>query len=207
MSVDWRFLCRSIPNCNLVPRRRNNHARTAGPALDHGIHVHFAAAGERARAGAGWHRASAVNCTDNQVGLRPRSPEPQPCGRSVHRLLSVRLRRLDQEQPDSGRSSRGGARFDELQERNNEILRKVLEEAAAAKNPATQKIGDYYASCMDEAAIERKGVTPLDADLQKIAALKSVERSARAPGRACTRSASTRSSPSAPKPISRTRRS
>ena len=34
-------------------------------------------------------------------------------------------------------------RFDELQERNNEILRKVLESAAATREPATQKIGDY----------------------------------------------------------------
>ena len=69
--------------------------------------------------------------------------------------------------------ARWGA-FDALQERNNEVLRKVLESAASGADPASRKIGDYYASCMDEAAIERKGAAPLDADFQRIAALKSV---------------------------------
>ena len=53
------------------------------------------------------------------------------------------------------RSSWG--RFDELQERNNETLRKILEAAAAGRDPAARKIGDYYASCMDETAINAKG--------------------------------------------------
>jgi endothelin-converting enzyme/putative endopeptidase len=35
-----------------------------------------------------------------------------------------------------------------------------------------RKIGDYYASYMDEAAIEAKGITPLKADLSRIAAIK-----------------------------------
>ncbi len=33
-----------------------------------------------------------------------------------------------------------------------------------------QKIGDYYASCMDEAAIDKLGIQPLDPDLKRIAA-------------------------------------
>jgi putative endopeptidase len=70
------------------------------------------------------------------------------------------------------RSSWG--RFDELQERNNETLRKILEAAAAGSDPAAKKIGDYYASCMDETAIDRKGAAPLDPLLKKIAALTSV---------------------------------
>jgi putative endopeptidase len=65
-------------------------------------------------------------------------------------------------------------RFNELQERNSEVLRGVLEAAARSGGAATQKIGDYYASCIDEAAIEQKGATPLEPDFQKIAALKSV---------------------------------
>ena len=75
--------------------------------------------------------------------------------------------------PIPGDQARWG-RFDELQERNNEILHKVLETAAAASDPSTGKIGDYYASCMDEATIEKKGVTPLEPDFQKIAALESI---------------------------------
>lgn len=67
------------------------------------------------------------------------------------------------------RSSWGS--FDELQDRNNEVLHQVLESAAAGGDPATKQIGDYYASCMDVPAIDRKGAAPLQADLEKIAAL------------------------------------
>ena len=56
-------------------------------------------------------------------------------------------------------------RFDELQERNYEILRRVLEMAASSGEAATKKISDYYAACMDEARIERRGATPLEEDL------------------------------------------
>jgi len=65
-------------------------------------------------------------------------------------------------------------RFDELQQRNNDILHRVLEAAATGRDPASRKVGDYYASCMDEAAIERKGAAPLAPLFQKIAALRSV---------------------------------
>ncbi len=67
-------------------------------------------------------------------------------------------------------------RFDELQERNLALLRRVLEEAASGRDPATRKIGDYYATCMDEPAINRRGLTALDPDLKNIAALASIER-------------------------------
>jgi endothelin-converting enzyme/putative endopeptidase len=67
-------------------------------------------------------------------------------------------------------------RFDELQERNDTILRRVLESAATGRDASARKIGDYYASCMDEATIERRGVTPLDPDLKNIAALTAVNR-------------------------------
>ena len=65
-------------------------------------------------------------------------------------------------------------RFDELQERNNAVLRDILEAAAksAASDPDTRKIGDYYASCMDEKAIDARGLSPLKEDLDRIAALK-----------------------------------
>ncbi len=54
-------------------------------------------------------------------------------------------------------------RFNELAERNRAILREILEDAAKATSraPNEQKIGDYYASCMDEDAIARKGVAVL----------------------------------------------
>ncbi|HLN00293.1 MAG TPA: M13 family metallopeptidase [Bryobacteraceae bacterium] len=66
------------------------------------------------------------------------------------------------------------ARFDELEERNLAILREILEKAAVnspKRSPIEQKIGDYYAACMDEAAIEKKGIEPIKPELDRIAAL------------------------------------
>lgn len=72
------------------------------------------------------------------------------------------------------RSSWG--RFDELVERGEYIGRDILEKDSVARPGCTaneQKIGDYYASCMDESAIEKAGTHPLDPDFQSIAALRS----------------------------------
>jgi predicted metalloendopeptidase len=65
-------------------------------------------------------------------------------------------------------------RFEELQERNLQQLRSVLETAAlrhAAPGSIEQKIGDFYASCMDEAAIETRGLDPLRLELGQIDAV------------------------------------
>ncbi|MGH9545769.1 MAG: M13 family metallopeptidase [Terriglobales bacterium] len=56
------------------------------------------------------------------------------------------------------------------------VLHSMLEKAAtdgAARTPNEQKIGDSYAACMDVDAINRKGLKPLQPDLDRIAALKS----------------------------------
>src|SRR5581483_6004788 len=50
---------------------------------------------------------------------------------------------------------------------------KVLDAAAASPSGDNQKIGDYYASCMDESAINAKGVAPLAPLFSKIDAVKS----------------------------------
>jgi putative endopeptidase len=76
--------------------------------------------------------------------------------------------------PIPGDQSRWG-RFDELAEHNRLALKDVLEKAAAGtgqRQPIDQKIGDLYASCMDEPAVEAKGVGALKADLDRVAALK-----------------------------------
>ncbi len=67
-------------------------------------------------------------------------------------------------------------RLNELSERNQYILRDILDKAAKPdpkRGPIDQKIGDYYASCMDEAAIEAKGLAPLKPRLGQIDAIKS----------------------------------
>ncbi|HWF06849.1 MAG TPA: M13 family metallopeptidase [Bryobacteraceae bacterium] len=65
-------------------------------------------------------------------------------------------------------------RFSELAERNRAILRQILDKAAVAttRDADTQKIGDYYSSCMDETAINKKGMAPIQAELDRIRAIK-----------------------------------
>ena len=66
--------------------------------------------------------------------------------------------------------------YGKLQDGNRAQLREILEKASqanGARDASTQKIGDYYASCMDEAAIEKLGAKPLLLELDRIAGLKS----------------------------------
>ncbi|HYC05588.1 MAG TPA: M13 family metallopeptidase [Azospirillaceae bacterium] len=67
--------------------------------------------------------------------------------------------------------SRWGS-FNVLAERNQAILREVLEKAAANPTGETKKIGEFYAACMDEKAIEAKGTAPLKPWMDRINALK-----------------------------------
>ena len=72
--------------------------------------------------------------------------------------------------------SRWGA-FNELIERNNDALHTIAEKASQTKvdpklAPETQKVGDYYASGMDEKAIEAARTTPLTEEFGKIDAMK-----------------------------------
>ena len=59
---------------------------------------------------------------------------------------------------------------------NQRFLWGMLEEAArpdGARDANTQKIGDYFAACMDEPAIEKAGADPLQPGLAAIAGMKS----------------------------------
>lgn len=66
-------------------------------------------------------------------------------------------------------------RFNELAEHNRAVLHEILENAAKAakRTPNEQKIGDYYASCMDEDAINKKGIAVLKPEFDRINALTS----------------------------------
>jgi putative endopeptidase len=65
--------------------------------------------------------------------------------------------------------------FSQLVDKNQQNLRQILE---AVENQKTapgsneQKIGDFYASCMDTAAIDEAGTKPIDSELRDIAAMK-----------------------------------
>jgi putative endopeptidase len=77
--------------------------------------------------------------------------------------------------------------WDVLDEKSRADTRAILEEAAAAHAAAgtnQQKIGDYYASFMDEAAIEAKGTAPLKPQLDAIAAIQDYHQLAAAMGHA-----------------------
>jgi len=66
----------------------------------------------------------------------------------------------------------------EIYERNNVLLREILEDAAdqnADRGTVAQKIGDFYETALDTIKIEAQGAAPLEADLARIEALASVD--------------------------------
>jgi putative endopeptidase len=67
--------------------------------------------------------------------------------------------------------------FDELTEKNNDALHKIAENAAnthvdTKTAPEVQKVGDFYASGMDEKTIDAERIRPLDEQLKRIDAIK-----------------------------------
>ena len=72
--------------------------------------------------------------------------------------------------------------FTKLQEDAERDLHDILEEAAKAKaapGSDAQKVGDYYASFLDEATVEARGLKPLQDELTRIDALKTKQDVAR----------------------------
>ncbi|MGH9459110.1 MAG: M13 family metallopeptidase [Thermoanaerobaculia bacterium] len=72
--------------------------------------------------------------------------------------------------PDRSHYRQGTA----LAERNLEILRSILESAADTsreRSPLEAKVGDYYASCMNEERIADRGTEPIEPYLERIAAI------------------------------------
>ncbi len=64
--------------------------------------------------------------------------------------------------------------FSELNERNQFVLKDILETAAAhprSGSAVDQKIGAFYASCMDVAAINEKSLKPIGPEIDKITAI------------------------------------
>ncbi|HWS70833.1 MAG TPA: M13 family metallopeptidase N-terminal domain-containing protein, partial [Thermoanaerobaculia bacterium] len=59
-----------------------------------------------------------------------------------------------------------------LQQENRQVLREILETAAnkpaERRSPVEQKIGDFYASCMNTAQIDAAGLKPLQPELERI---------------------------------------
>lgn len=81
---------------------------------------------------------------------------------------------LDNTEIPGDQSSWGS--FNILAENNRKTLKEIVDEAAAKtdapKGSDTQLIGDFYFSCMDEAAIEAAGVKPLNPYLNNINSIR-----------------------------------
>src|SRR5215472_2931217 len=78
------------------------------------------------------------------------------------------------ENPIPPDQSRWG-RFSQLEEHNRDVLHEILDVASKPspnRDPIEQKIGDYFAACMDEKGIETRGLTPVEPDLARIRGLK-----------------------------------
>jgi putative endopeptidase len=66
------------------------------------------------------------------------------------------------------------ARFTEVSDRNEKVLLDILQGASAERSGRSvidQKIGDAYAACMDTAAIEKRGLVPVQPELDRINAM------------------------------------
>ena len=72
--------------------------------------------------------------------------------------------------------SRWGS-FEELADRNRVVLKQILEETSGKadwpKGSVQQKVGDFFAAGMDEAAVEKAGTKPLEPWLAKVDGLRS----------------------------------
>ena len=68
----------------------------------------------------------------------------------------------------------GWGTFSELAIWNVAAVHQTLENASSASSPTPieKKVGDYYASCMDEDAINKAGLTPLQPLLDRISSMK-----------------------------------
>jgi putative endopeptidase len=67
--------------------------------------------------------------------------------------------------------------FTVLLDKNQQNLRQILETEENAKSASGsngQKIGDFYASCMDTSAVDAAGAKPIEPDMARIAAVKDV---------------------------------
>ena len=68
--------------------------------------------------------------------------------------------------------------YAKLYQDNLTFLRAMLEEAAKPdpqRNAVTQKIGDFYAACMDEGAVEKRGAAGIQPELDAIAGMRSTK--------------------------------
>ncbi len=70
----------------------------------------------------------------------------------------------------------------ELAQKNDEIVRRILEGKEGDRNPLDRKVRDYYAACMDEDAIQKNGLSAIMPELNRIEAIRTTVDAVRALG-------------------------
>jgi putative endopeptidase len=120
--------------------------------------------------------ASTEGAVVKGVGLDPANIDQsvQPCDDFFQYASGTWLKNNPIPAAESSWSSWNG-----LIDQNQAVMRQILEEAAAntsaPKGSNLQKVGDFYASAMDSAAIEAAGLKPLQPELNRIAAIKDLK--------------------------------
>ena len=118
------------------------------------------------------HRSRVRRSSSQRRPGRDRPRRHGPRGRARRRLLPRRERDVARETEIPADRPRGARR--RVEELTSKRTRELIEAAASrgSGRPEERKVGDYYATFMDEAAIEAKGLAPLKADLDAVAAIE-----------------------------------
>jgi putative endopeptidase len=112
--------------------------------------------------------AAQSSSNDSGVDLKAIDPSVSPC-QDFYMYACGNWKKAN---PIPPQYSRWG-RFNELADNNQKVLRDILEDSEEHldRSPIDGKIGAFYASCMNESAIDKAGYTPIESTLARIQAL------------------------------------